>query len=86
MRGRYGDGLAMIRLRFRPRDLRTRSKISLIFLLLLVPIGYAVRTIVVDRQAQIAMSERELTGILSIDPELRALMKSRVLTQEEADH
>jgi signal transduction histidine kinase len=52
----------MTRFRFRLRDFRTRTKISMIFLLLLAPIGYAIWTIAADKQALIAESEREQKG------------------------
>src|SRR4030081_3644707 len=52
----------MKKLSFRSRDMRTRTKISLIFVLLLVPIGYTVWTIAADKRALIAASEREQIG------------------------
>jgi methyl-accepting chemotaxis protein len=55
-------GIVMTRFQFRLRDVRTRTKISLIFLLLLVPIVYATWAIVVDKRAVIATSEREQGG------------------------
>src|SRR5579864_1577645 len=54
------------RFSLRLRDLSTRTKISLIVLLLLVPIGYTVWLITTDRQVMIAASERELEGIAYI--------------------
>jgi methyl-accepting chemotaxis protein len=42
--------------------LRTRTKISLIFFLLLVPIGYTVWTIAADKRVLIVASEREQVG------------------------
>ncbi len=47
---------------FRLRDLGTATKISLIFLLLLTPIVYAIWTIVADNRASMARSEQELGG------------------------
>jgi len=52
----------MKKIHFRPRDLRTRTKISLIFFLLLIPIAYTVWTIAADKRALIAASEREQVG------------------------
>jgi methyl-accepting chemotaxis protein len=52
----------MIKLNFHPRNLRTRSKLSLIFLLLLAPIVYTIWTIVVEKRSAIARSEQELAG------------------------
>jgi methyl-accepting chemotaxis protein len=54
-------------LSFRSRDIRTRNKISLIFLLLLVPIGYTIWTIVADNRASMARSEQELSGSVYIE-------------------
>jgi methyl-accepting chemotaxis protein len=68
--------VAMKNIRFRSRDLRTRTKISLIFLLLLVPIGYTVWTIAADKRALIAASEREQIGsayIAAVRPALFAV-------------
>src|SRR5690348_11714000 len=53
--------------RFRLRDIRTRNKISLIFLLLLVPIVYTIWTIVADNRASMARSEQELAGSVYIE-------------------
>src|SRR5437660_4994978 len=72
-------GMGMIKFRFRLKDLRTRTKISLIILFLLVPIGSAVWTINADKQALIATSERELTGsayIAALRPILFAMATS----------
>jgi len=66
----------MKKLSFRSRDLRTRTKISLIFFLLLVPIGYTVWTIAADKRALIAASEREQIGsayIAAVRPALFAV-------------
>jgi methyl-accepting chemotaxis protein len=66
----------MTKIRFRSRDLRTRTKISLIFFLLLVPIGYTVWTIAADKRALIAASEREQIGssyIAAVRPALFAV-------------
>jgi len=52
--------------RFRLRDIRTRNKISLIFLLLLVPIVYTIWTIVADNRASMARSEQEVAGSVYI--------------------
>jgi hypothetical protein len=49
------------------RDIRTRNKISLIFLLLLVPIVYTIWTIVADNRASMARSEQELAGSVYIE-------------------
>jgi methyl-accepting chemotaxis protein len=60
----------------RLRDIRTRTKISLIVLLLLVPIGYSIWLITIDKQALIATSERELEGsayIAAVRPAILAL-------------
>jgi hypothetical protein len=68
--------VAMKKIRFRSRDLRTRTKISLIFFLLLVPIGYTVWTIAADKRALIAASEREQIGssyIAAVRPALFAV-------------
>ena len=51
-----------MKLSFRLRDLRTRSKISLIFLLLLAPVVYTIWIIVAEKRASIARSEAELAG------------------------
>jgi methyl-accepting chemotaxis protein len=58
---------------FRLRDLRTRSKISLIFLLLLIPIIYTIWTIVTDNRASMARSEQELGGSVYIETARPAL-------------
>ncbi len=66
----------MIKYSLRLRDLRTRSKISLILLLLLVPIVVTIWTIVADRRASVARSEQELVGsayIAVVRPVLFAL-------------
>jgi methyl-accepting chemotaxis protein len=52
----------MIKLKLRPKDLRTRSKISLIFLLLLIPIVYTIWIIIVEKRTAVARSEQELAG------------------------
>ncbi len=70
----------MTKLVFRPRDLRTRSKISLIILLLLIPIGYTVWTIAADKRALMARSEQELSGtayIAVVRPALFALASAK---------
>src|SRR5579871_6106139 len=67
-------GTLMIKFSFRPRgfsfrlkDLRARTKISLIFLLLLTPIIYTIWTIVTDNRASMARSEQELAGSVYIE-------------------
>jgi methyl-accepting chemotaxis protein len=60
----------------RLKDIRTRNKISLVVLLLLVPIGYSIWLITIDKQALIASSERELEGsayIGAVRPAILAL-------------
>src|SRR5581483_10081411 len=49
-------------IKFRLRDLSTRSKISLIFLLLLAPIVYTIWIVVQEKRSAIARSEQELAG------------------------
>jgi methyl-accepting chemotaxis protein len=68
--------LAKLNLNLRLRDVRTRTKISLIVLLLLVPIGYSIWLVTVDRLALIATSERELEGsayIAAVRPAILAM-------------
>jgi len=65
---------------FRLRDLGTRSKISLIFLLLLTPVVYTIWTIVTDNRASMARSEQELNGsiyIATVRPALFAMANAK---------
>src|SRR5581483_2059713 len=80
-------GTAMIKFSFRPRgfgfrlrDLGTRTKISLIFLLLLAPVVYTIWTIVTDNRASMARSEQELNGsiyIATVRPALFAMANGK---------
>jgi methyl-accepting chemotaxis protein len=68
--------LKKLKVNLRPRDLRTRTKIALIVLLLLVPIGYSIWLITADKRALIASSERELGGsayVAAVRPTVFAL-------------
>src|SRR5205085_11514137 len=72
-------GMATMRFRFRLKDIRARTKISLIFVFLLVPIAYATWTVYAEKHALIATSERELTGsayIVAVRPALFAVVSS----------